>query len=301
MKKNMFISAIFLAGVFSCLYFFLGKKLDMVLVVPSYNNIRYYERNLDSLISQNYKNYRIIYVDDNSSDGMSDKIVNYLKDKKVDFKAVEFTYDESISIEDNTQKFGDLVNSESHFFTYVHNKKRTGALANIYRAVHSAKDNEVMVLVDGDDWFPDRKVLKRLNNVYTGRKEVWLTHGRLKEYPNNSKAWCKPVPEELIMSNRFREFRCPSHLRTFYAWLFKKIKLEDLLFENNFMQMAWDMALMYPMIEMAGHRHQFITKVNYIYNVENVINDNKVNPELQNRLDVYIRSLEKYEPLNERN
>ncbi len=296
----MYLSLFSLLSLASCiLFYFFSEKKEMVIVVPSYNNIRYFERNLDSLLTQNYSKYKIIYMDDESRDGMSDGIVKYLNDKKVDYRKVNFENDLSLSINENTENFKKLVNSGSNFFTYVRNVKRTGALANIYRAVQACRDDQVVVLVDGDDWLPDANVLKRLDRVYKGFKEVWLTHGRLKEYPNGSKAWCKAVPKENIEQNDFRSFRCPSHLRTFYAWLFKKIKLEDLLYEGNFMQMAWDMALMYPMIEMCGHRHEFIKKVNYIYNVENVINDNKVNPELQNRLDAYIRSLEKYKPLKD--
>ena len=63
--------------------------------------------------------------------------------------------------------------------------------------------------------------------------------------------------------------------------------------------MAWDMAIMYPMIEMAGDKHEFLSRVNYIYNIENNINDNKVNANLQNELDRVIRNMPPYKPLNQ--
>jgi len=48
---------------------------------------------------------------------------------------------------------------------------------------------------------------------------------------------------------------------------------------------------------MAGSRHKFIKKINYIYNVANEINVNKVNTELQRNLDAYIRSQPPYKKL----
>ena len=54
----------------------------------------------------------------------------------------------------------------------------------------------------------------------------------------------------------FRDYvHMPTHLRTFYAWLFKKINLEDLLLDGEFFKMTGDQAILYPMIEMAGERH----------------------------------------------
>ena len=61
--------------------------------------------------------------------------------------------------------------------------------------------------------------------------------------------------------------------------------------------MTGDMAIMYPLLEMAAERHLFINHVNYIYNIANSLNENKVNAALQNRLDAYIRSMPPYQRL----
>ena len=271
----------------------------MVVVVPSYNNIRYYKGNIDSILDQQYSNFRIIYIDDCSNDGMSDLIEKYLQEKKVDFRTIEFKAESWESIEDTTKRFCNAVNSGENFFIYVRNQNRAGALANIYRSVLSSDDSDVIVLVDGDDKLSDNEVLKRVNLAYNQKKAVWMTHGTLIENPTGSKSWCEPIPDEIIKKNAFREFKCPSHLRTFYSWLFKKIDLQDLMYQGNFFQMTWDMAIMYPMSEMAGERHEFLKEINYQYNVENNINDNKVNPQLQNDLDRLIRNMPRYEPLQE--
>ena len=166
-------------------------------------------------------------------------------------------------------------------------------MENLYRAIQSCDEQSIIVTLDGDDWFAHQNVLSELNTIYT-TQEVWYTHGTLVEYPHGAKGWSIPIPPEIISENTFRQFRCPSHLRTFYAWLFNKIELEDLMYEDFFLPMTWDMGIMYPIAEMAGSRHVFISTVSYVYNMANQINDNKVNAELQRELDRYIRNKKPY-------
>ena len=102
-----------------------------------------------------------------------------------------------------------------------------------------------------------------------------------------------------IEKNNFRNppRGCPTHLKTFYAKLFKKIKKEDLLYKGSFYPMAWDTALMIPMLEMARERHLFIPDILYVYNTTNTISDHRVDRSFQHMLDVFIRKLQPYEKL----
>lgn len=268
----------------------------IVVIIPSYKNIDWYTKNLQTILSQQYSNYRIIYLNDCSPDGMELAIEQFLLKKNIDLRVINFDDSFSEDIVEVTEKFVEIVNQESHFFTLINNVNRCGALENIYRAVKSCNDDEIIVTIDGDDWLYKKQVLIELNAIYS-LENVWLTHGTLIHYPNLQYGWSEPIPQSIIEANAFRDYKCPSHLRTFYAWLFKKIKLEDLLYKGKFFAMTWDMAMMYPMIEMCGDRHAFIPKANYYYNIANQINDNKVNPELQNELDNYIRNMPRYEKL----
>lgn len=243
------------------------KEKPIVIIIPSYNNIKWYDKNLDSVLHQNYSNYKVVYINDCSRDGTGDAVDAYL-----------------------------ALHDDRKIVKVYHNYERVGALANIYGAVHECRNNEIVVLVDGDDWLKDNEVLSHLNEVYSSG-DIWYTHGTLIEYPMNNVTWCEPLPKELVAANQIRGFKCPSHLRTFYAGLFKKIRLQDFLYEGKFLTMAWDMAIMYPLAEMAAERHAFITHVNYVYNMANPINDNKVDPDLQNFMDRLIRNRPKYSRL----
>lgn len=246
------------------------EEKRMVVVIPSYKNEEWVKNNLESVFAQRYQNYRVIYISDCSPDK---------------------TFEMAQSI---VHKHG-MENKT----TLINNTERKGALRNLYEAIHSCDDDEIVVTLDGDDWFASRGVLNYLNRVYSGRKTVWLTHGTYIS-SKGDKGLSKAASTDIIERNAFREeFRC-SHLRTFYAWLFKKIKKEDLLYEGEFYSMAWDTAMMFPMLEMAGTRHAFINKVLYIYNVENPISDWKKDESYQLMLDEYIRLKEKYTPLKSR-
>lgn len=220
---------------------------------------------------QSYSNYRVIYIDDASSDNTADLVASIVRKKGQEFR-----------------------------FTFIRNHERVGALANIYRAIHEGcSDDEIIVSLDGDDWFYDAQVLRRVNEAYS-KGEIWLTHGTLVEFPSRVKGWSLPIPSDIVSANAFRIYRCPSHLRTFYAWLFKKIALEDLQQEGAFFPMTWDQAIMFPMIEMAAERHAFIPEVTYVYNMFNPINDNKVDPQLQRDLEAVIRAKPPYQRLDQK-
>jgi glycosyltransferase involved in cell wall biosynthesis len=248
-----------------------GEK-TFVLVIPSYNNSRFCEQNLASVLNQNYQNFRVIYIDDASNDQTYEKVKELLSQSAK----------------------GDKV-------TLLRNPHNMGALANIYNAVQTCQDTEIVVCVDGDDFLAHPEVLNKLNHAYADPK-VWMTYGNYLDYPTYKQkpSMCKKIPMKVIQTNTFRTAPwVTSHLKTFYAGLFKKVKQEDLLYEGRFVPMAWDLAFMFPMLEMSGKHVAFIRDTLYLYNRSNPINDHKVNLSLQQACERHLRSLPKYEKLEE--
>jgi glycosyltransferase involved in cell wall biosynthesis len=243
------------------------NEKHFVIVIPSYNNSRWYERNIASVLSQNYDSFDVIYTDDCSPDGTGHLVEQYLQQN------------------DNKNKI-----------TLIKNEVRRGALHNLYLMINMCPDDSIIVTLDGDDWFPDDEVLTRLNEAYTD--EVWLTYGQFKLHPSGIQGWASPMPDYIVENNAFRDFQhLPTHLRTFYAWLFKQIKLEDFLYLGQFYPMTWDMVMMFPMIEMAGERHRFISDIMYIYNDENNISDHNVSRQLQAHLAQVVKQKNRYKRL----
>ncbi len=244
------------------------EELPIVVVIPSYKNKDWYERNLESIFIQNYHNYRVIFIDDASPDGTGKLAKAYVKEK-----------------------------GQQERVTLLLNSTRVGALANLYKAIWMCSPQEIVVTLDGDDWFSNENVLSKLNEVYS-REDVWLTYGQFAFYPEGSRGWASQVPDDIIRNNAFREYPwCTTHLRTFYAGLFHKIKIDDLLHEGEFYPMAWDLAMMWPMLEMSGWHSRFIPDVLYIYNISTMLNDIKVDPTFQQNLGFTTRWKPKYTPI----
>lgn len=241
-----------------------GKKF--VIVIPSYNNEQWCVKNINSAINQNYENYRVLFTDDCSKDNTFELVSEVVKAAKR---------------EDIT--------------TLVRNEKRLGALHNLYDMIHSCEGDEIILTLDGDDWFPDSNVLTKLNEVYAN-EDVWLTYGQYTNHPMGGIGVAAPYPSHIIESASIRSYTWgASHLRTFYAWLFQKIKKEDLMRDGIFFPMTWDFAIMMPQLEMAGKHSKYLSDILYVYNMENPINDHKVNVRLQQDLDRHIRGMPRYQ------
>lgn len=244
------------------------RDLPFVVVVPSYNNEQYCEKNLESIFSQEYSNYRVIYINDASTDRTKEITKKYLKDRMLEDKV-----------------------------SFISNSENKGALYNLYTAIHSCRNDEIVVLLDGDDWFAHDLVLKHLNQFYNTKK-VWMTYGNFLYYPSYTPGESQPTNLKTLKDGKLRDRPwITSHLRTFYAGLFKKIKEEDLQKNGEFYPTTYDLAIMFPMLEMAREHVFFIPEVLYIYNFNNPINDGKVHRNEQMFFEKYIRSLPKYNKL----
>lgn len=241
----------------------------IVIVIPSYNNSRWCRPNITNVFGQHYSNYQVIYIDDCSTDDTYDAVCSLVKE----------------------------LGKQDHI-TLIRNSERHGALYNLYHAIHSLPDKAIVVTLDGDDWFKTADVLSTINQAYSD-PSVWLTYGQFEEFPRGSLGICHPMPDYVVASKSYRKQDWfTSHLRTFYAGLFKKIKKDDLMLNGEFFSVAWDQAFMFPMLEMADGRIKFIDKIMYIYNQANPLNDFKLYLRKQLECERIIRRKESYAPLN---
>lgn len=245
----------------------LNRKFS--IVTASYNNKKYYERNLSSIFNQNYDNYELIYIDDCSTDGTGELVENFIKENCPKCKVT-------------------FIKNEVSMRSPLHNQ---------YLAIHSVDPSSIIVILDGDDWFPHSDVLKILNEAYSNN-DIWLTYGQFQVYPTGALGFNRPYSEDIIKNNAYREDPYqPSHLRTYYAWLFQAISLKDVLYDGIIFKMTGDLAVSMPMIEMTGGKFKFISEIMCIYNEDNDLNEHKIDMTLQHGLSPVIRSRTKYNPL----
>lgn len=245
-----------------------GQK-EFAIVVPTYNNGRYCIGNLVSVAYQSYDNYHVYIIDDASTDGTYDSIITYIDEYDL--------YDR---------------------VTLMHNTARMGAAANYYQVIHSLPDHVIVLNVDGDDQLAHNNVLSTLNVVYENQ-DIWMTYGQFRQMPSREMGFCKPIDTATIVHHTYRDSEwLASHLRTYYAWLFKKIDKQDLCYKGAFMRACADRAIMYPLLEMCAGHFACIPEVLYLYNCANPLADVHKNLTLQQNMCCYIRSMPPYTPLD---
>lgn len=247
-----------------------SEPIEIVVLIPSYNNEKWVKQNLESVVSQTYPRTSIYYVNDCSSDKTKELVDAFIKEKNLESRS-----------------------------TVVHNKERCHALLNTYTAIHNIAPHKVVVILDGDDTFAHSGVLQRIADAYADQK-TWMTYGDYRVEPaSKGGSCCTRLSRSIARRCSFRSHRWVyGPVRTFYAKLFHRIKKEDLMWNNAFFTMSGDVAFMFPLLEMASLGHiQYIPECLYIYNVVNPLNDHRLNPDFQLFLEQQIRAKPRYKPL----
>ena len=175
-------------------------------------------------------------------------------------------------------------------------------MGNIVKTISkiSCKDEDVIILLDGDDWLASSYSLDILANRYQ-EDDCLMTYGSYVYNPGGMKG-VEPsaYPKEIIEQNLFREdvWRA-SHLRSFKYNLWLQLDHNDLRDEEgHFYKMAYDQAIMLPLLELAGYRSSFIEDVLHVYNKENPLNVDKIKAQEQYQTARKIRNKKKYKLTN---
>ena len=215
------------------------RGFNIVVVMITYNCEDIAVESLKSVVHQDYPNFRVIHVDDNSSDSTYFNLVNYVRNQS-------------------------LTNVK-----LIHNDERKGACFNRQMGIEMCDDDELVVLVDGDDYFPHNQCLRIIHNEYV-RTKCWMTCGEYLIYPAFKNISSATNQRKLYFSPRKYGGWPGMHVRTFFAWLGKSVDRKNLKDEEgNYFQCSTDMALLISMMEMCGDpaRFHLINQPLYLYTV----------------------------------
>jgi len=215
------------------------------IVVPVFNSEKYIERCLNSIVKQSYKKFQVQVVDDCSSDS---------------------SYEIAYSICEQNKNF-----------KLFRNNRRIGALNNIFNLLHTKvkePSKTIDVIIDGDDYLYSSDVLNVIEEKYF-KTNCLITYG---SHVSSKGVQGKKYPRFIREFNLFRKyFWYASHLKTFRHDLWLSINPQDFLNKNReYFSVASDLAIMFPMLEMAGNRQEFISEILYCYNDKNPISDHKI-------------------------
>lgn len=233
-------------------------KNRLVVITPFYNPGEFLEQCVATLMSQNYDNFHVVFIDDASTDGSFDKLPK--DDPRV---------------------------------TIIKNDVRKTALENLHNALmNNCEPDDIAVFVDGDDWLPNKKVLSYVNEFYN-QHDCWVMYGQA-SWTDGRRGFASAYSKEEFANLRKSPFRV-SHLRTFRAGVYQKIQEQDPGFSSmkdsngDFYKMTYDVAIMFPVMEMSGYdKVKFNDTILYTYNRGNPISDDRVNQALQTGIHIDI-------------
>jgi len=226
------------------------------IITPVYNAQNWITNCIDSSKNQEYTDFEQIIVDDNSLDA--------------------------------TVEIARSAIGEDKRFRLICNEERIGVPLNHKKGVEESKADpeDVIVHLDGDDWFVATTSLGKVAEVYE-RTDCWLTYG---SYTSTTGDQCiareyKGHPRQAVIDG------WPfSHLRTFKRHLWDLLKEEDFKDrEGNFYTTAADVVIFVPILEKIGYeRVEFISEPLIVYNLSHINNEHKQNlsEQVRTALDV---------------
>ena len=237
------------------------------IITPFYNTEGFIGRTIYSLKRQNNKNFKCYMIDDCSTDSGSE--------------------------------IAALSTASDRRFQLVQNLDKKFALQNIAETIESIDDiddEDVIILLDGDDWLPSNKTLSHLEKVYNSENclmtygsYVYAPHGRKGPEPSE-------YPQDVIDNNSYRTDKWrASHLRTFKYKLWKEIDQDDLKNEKGYYRVAYDQAIMLPLLEMAAERAVYVPEVMHVYNRINPLNVDKTKQQEQFETAQEVRAKKSYQ------
>lgn len=253
-------------------------KPRLKVLVPLYNpGSEILERCLKSIEKQTYKEFDVCIIDDASqkeSDKLKQIIDHYCNKNK---------------------------------WQCIYKKVNGGTLHSNILGIQklNCNDEDIIIIVDGDDELYDENVFAKIEKVYR-ENDVWITFGN---YVKREHGVIKPSKHVkcnrnwnyIVKNNKFRDIPFMySHLKTFKYKLFKRINMDDLKRNGEFFKAATDVAIMVPMVEMAGDKFKCISEPLYIYTKTHTESHHNIPTKHNIQTDnaKYIKLMNKYQPLN---
>lgn len=173
--------------------------VNIHVLIPSYNCGEWIGRCLDSVATQTRQPASVLVIDDASTGPSNSEVTLEL-----------------------CKRYG---------YSYLRNADNLKCPYNLWMGVKviNSDENDVIFLLDGDDFLPHEHVFERFNTVYAD-DNIWMTYGNYKPYPYDTGQTLASAYDPSVI--RDRSFRTAgnkfNHPITFRRFLFDAIDEDDL-------------------------------------------------------------------------
>lgn len=222
-----------------------GAGMRILVLVPTYNRPDLLDRCLASIAAQDDPAFDVIVADDASTDDEVEVVLNIWW----------------------------LTQMIPGRWDIQRNAENVGSVRNILTAIASVdmEPDDVIVLVDGDDRLAHPGALTELRRRFDGTSNLLMYGSYDSDPPCDTCPPAEPIPEWVLRSGVIRAMalhhRMPwNHPIAFRRCLFDEMDESDFTMpDGTWMRYGYDVALMAPMIELAGTRVEFCPDVLYTY------------------------------------
>lgn len=206
-----------------------------VFVAPMYNAASTLQRMLHSIHGQSYENWRLILIDDVSSE---------------DHK-------------NTCKKFLDIFESIApNKTTVIWNTEKQWEVANVLKGISLCDDEDIVCRIDADDWLSDLDALMIMNAAYQqiGCDVAWSAH----RWSFSDKNISGPLPDD---ADPYKHPWVSSHLKTFRKKLINDVNDQNFRGEDgHYIRRAGDQAVYLPVLKKSNKRF-FVPRVLYHYTI----------------------------------
>lgn len=205
-------------------------------VMPAFNAVETIQYSINTVMMQNYPNWKIVVIDDMSTDGTAEAVQEMIDGYGMDEDKIKL-----------------IVNTEKKW-----------EIANVLEGMNYADDNDIICRLDGDDWLCDTDILAILNHRYEtmGIKAAWTAHRwGFAEYNISG-----PMPQN---ANPYEHEWVSSHLKTFRKSLLANVSDKNYRNEEGeYFKRIGDQVFYLPALYNAQGNWHFEPIVAYHYTID---------------------------------
>lgn len=210
-------------------------RKNVCFVTPTYNASFHLEECYESLKEQTNLNWEWVILNDMSNDDT-------------------FEIANRIAMSDERERV-----------TVINHDHKKFALKGIYDYLKEFNDfsEQIIAILDGDDALCNENTVDLILKEYNNNPDLdalWTAHS----WDINGMNISRDLPENI---NPYQYPWVSSHLKTFKANVFKKIKKENFQdLDGNWFERGYDQALYLPILHLASER-KFINEICYLYRI----------------------------------
>lgn len=219
------------------------RREQIKVCIPFYNPGPFLDNCISSLLEQDYMDVAFVFIDLGSTDDSALKVP--VEDPRVT-----------------------LVSSAASGAQALHEFLRT-----------SCAPQDIVVLLDGEDWLARADALSFINRWYQER-DCWAMYGQFR-FTSGHYGLALPFPDQASFDNLRRDW-CYPLICSFRAGLYHAIQAQDPAYTcmkdraGEWLTTAWDAALALAIFEVAGFAHVcFNDEVLSVYNLDSPLKAEK--------------------------